>query len=73
MDERAPDLVAGYRAKLSGEVPIEYGALRDFFAGHGVQSLNNRLSPEENERLFHALDTAEIIALLDRGLAGAVS
>ncbi len=68
LQERPADLISAYRATMSEPALIDYEGIRDFFKQRGVAGLNNNLSLEENEHMFRALDTEEIISLLFRGL-----
>ncbi len=49
--------------------PIDYAALTKIFADFGVNSLNNGLSNDENNRLFVTVNHEEAIGLIMMGLA----
>jgi hypothetical protein len=50
------------------DAPISYDALIAAFHDGGIRALNNRLSTEENRRLFHTDDIDEMIAMILKGL-----
>ena len=78
--EVRPELSSGYQqdntpgytdlweeARLRRAQP-DFGALRESLAQFGQEGDRNRLSSEENDRLFASSDIDEIVALLLRGL-----
>lgn len=56
------------QATKEGLSPINYGELSNFFNEKGINSLNNGLSEEENEKLFATTNVTEMISLVLNGL-----
>lgn len=73
-DEAYRRLVEEYNTRAAAEPelglePIDYEAVGRAFREAGPAGLRNGLDAEENRRLFHAVDTDEIIHLVLKGLS----
>jgi hypothetical protein len=67
-------LVEEYNARAAanpvlGLEPVDYEAVGRALSEAGVEGLRNGLSPEENRRLFHAVDPDELVHLVLKGLS----